>query len=566
MRRMRTQGAKVPTAPALSTTEPGTVWGTVNTKRDIGNQMNSILTFLAPPFLGAFIGYMTNYVAIRMLFRPLTPWHLFGIRIPMTPGVIPSKRHDLALNIGEMVGSHLLTSADVSRAITEKGFQSELEGLIEGKVEVLLHKELGPVATVVPERFRSYFEAGVKILRWRALKYLHRHIDSDDFFITLESTISTSVDEFLAQEFHHFLSDQNRERLFVFSHTTVERFFASADFENWLKQAASKTVEGVLEKEKSLQDLLPEEFTTILLDRLEEEAPHLLEKLASSLKEPLIQARISDAIIKAINTFSASLGPMAALLGNFLSPEIIADKVKTYLSEKGDEIAEWLFDEDVQQKVASILRHRAEEWLSIPVSTLVKDVSPDRIDASVDWFADLLLKFCRKPETIAGITDLVRQGVESQTDRSLDAIVADLFGQGGIAEGKSWASREITDIIRSPKIKKLLDSLIIDLVEQKLLAQPVGTLAALLPKDVRNSIGDYLLQQISDILVREVPGLVDSLNIKQVVAKKVDSLDLIKLEELLMGIMQEQFKYINLFGALLGFIIGLLNLLFLVNM
>ncbi|MCK5339812.1 MAG: DUF445 family protein, partial [Desulfobulbaceae bacterium] len=115
-------------------------------------------------------------------------------------------------------------------------------------------------------------------------------------------------------------------------------------------------------------------------------------------------------------------------------------------------------------------------------------------------------------------------------------------------------------------IKKLLDSLIIDLVEQKLLAQPVGTLAALLPKDVRNSIGDYLLQQISDILVREVPGLVDSLNIKQVVAKKVDSLDLIKLEELLMGIMQEQFKYINLFGALLGFIIGLLNLLFLVNM
>jgi uncharacterized membrane protein YheB (UPF0754 family) len=62
-------------------------------------------------------------------------------------------------------------------------------------------------------------------------------------------------------------------------------------------------------------------------------------------------------------------------------------------------------------------------------------------------------------------------------------------------------------------------------------------------------------------MVREVPGLVASLNIRKIVTKKVDSLDLLRLEKLLMSIMQEQFKYINLFGALLGFLIGLLNLL-----
>ena len=64
-------------------------------------------------------------------------------------------------------------------------------------------------------------------------------------------------------------------------------------------------------------------------------------------------------------------------------------------------------------------------------------------------------------------------------------------------------------------------------------------------------------------MVREVPGLVASLNIRKIVTKKVDSLDLLRLEKLLMGIMEEQFKYINLFGGLLGFLIGLLNLLLL---
>jgi uncharacterized membrane protein YheB (UPF0754 family) len=54
--------------------------------------------------------------------------------------------------------------------------------------------------------------------------------------------------------------------------------------------------------------------------------------------------------------------------------------------------------------------------------------------------------------------------------------------------------------------------------------------------------------------------VVESLNIKRVVTDKVDSLDLLQLERLLLSIMEEQFKYINMFGALLGFLIGLINL------
>ena len=88
-----------------------------------------LLPALAPPLVGAFIGYMTNYVAIRMLFRPLKPWRILGLRLPMTPGVIPAKRHELAENIGEMVGGHLLTSRDVSQALTNPEFQDELRTL-----------------------------------------------------------------------------------------------------------------------------------------------------------------------------------------------------------------------------------------------------------------------------------------------------------------------------------------------------------------------------------------------------------------------------------------------------
>ena len=98
------------------------------------NELTPYLAFITPPVVGAFIGYLTNRVAIRMLFRPLKPWKIGPVRVPMTPGVIPSKRHELALNIGEMVGEHLLTSDEINRSLKKSGFQDHLYRLIEAKV------------------------------------------------------------------------------------------------------------------------------------------------------------------------------------------------------------------------------------------------------------------------------------------------------------------------------------------------------------------------------------------------------------------------------------------------
>ena len=91
------------------------------------------LTYATPPLLGAFIGYLTNRVAIRMLFRPLKRWKIGPLPLPMTPGVIPSKRHEFAANIGEMVGEHLLTSDEINNALKKATFQEHLYYLIESQ-------------------------------------------------------------------------------------------------------------------------------------------------------------------------------------------------------------------------------------------------------------------------------------------------------------------------------------------------------------------------------------------------------------------------------------------------
>ena len=88
----------------------------------------------------------------------------------------------------------------------------------------------------------------------------------------------------------------------------------------------------------------------------------------------------------------------------------------------------------------------------------------------------------------------------------------------------------------------------------------LGPLFRQFPDSTRELVKTRLVRLGKELLLRELPGLVQALNFRELISEKIDALDLLQLEQLLLGIMAEQFRYINLFGAVLGFLIGGLNL------
>ncbi|GHV33418.1 hypothetical protein AGMMS4952_25280 [Spirochaetia bacterium] len=94
--------------------------------------MNSLLLWCVPPLVGAVIGYVTNAVAIKMLFRPLAEVRLFGIRLPFTPGILPRQRHKLAENIGAIVEQQLLTPEILIARLRQEDVRNQLKDTIAG--------------------------------------------------------------------------------------------------------------------------------------------------------------------------------------------------------------------------------------------------------------------------------------------------------------------------------------------------------------------------------------------------------------------------------------------------
>ena len=59
--------------------------------------------YAVPPLVGAVIGYFTNMIAVKMLFFPHEEKHIFGWRVPFTPGAIPKGKERLAKAAGEIL-------------------------------------------------------------------------------------------------------------------------------------------------------------------------------------------------------------------------------------------------------------------------------------------------------------------------------------------------------------------------------------------------------------------------------------------------------------------------------
>ena len=79
----------------------------------------NILEFLVPPIMGSIIALSTNWLAIRMLFRPHAEKRIFGIRIPFTPGLIPRERERLTKKLSEAVSTRLLTPDVLSKELSD---------------------------------------------------------------------------------------------------------------------------------------------------------------------------------------------------------------------------------------------------------------------------------------------------------------------------------------------------------------------------------------------------------------------------------------------------------------
>ncbi|WP_027370486.1 DUF445 domain-containing protein [Desulfovermiculus halophilus] len=97
------------------------------------------LKYLLSPVICAFIGWMTNYLAIRMLFHPRQPVHILGWT---WQGLFPKRQAELAWRLGELVETELLNHQDIREIIDRPEFQTRLRSMVQDSVHRFVQRKL----------------------------------------------------------------------------------------------------------------------------------------------------------------------------------------------------------------------------------------------------------------------------------------------------------------------------------------------------------------------------------------------------------------------------------------
>ena len=113
-------------------------------------QDHPLLPWIVFPLVGALIGYATNWLAVKMLFRPRQPW---GAGVLTFQGVVPRRQEALADSISETVQDELISPEDVAELVQKIATSEDVRQKLQSKVDALIAEQLqslGPMASFLP--------------------------------------------------------------------------------------------------------------------------------------------------------------------------------------------------------------------------------------------------------------------------------------------------------------------------------------------------------------------------------------------------------------------------------
>ena len=99
--------------------------------------MDVFIKYIVPILVGGFIGWFTNYLAIKMLFRPYKEIRVFGIKLPFTPGLIPKEKERIAKSLSVTISDEFLNKEILLKYLTNDDMKRKIQDSVNDIFEII---------------------------------------------------------------------------------------------------------------------------------------------------------------------------------------------------------------------------------------------------------------------------------------------------------------------------------------------------------------------------------------------------------------------------------------------
>lgn len=516
--------------------------------------LSDSLTYILPPVIGAAIGLFTNWLAIKMLFRPLAERRLFGLRVPFTPGILPRERTRLSRSIGDTVAVDLLDEATVAGRLRSPAFKESLRTAALGLGRKALETRPSDMVSGLDRRM-------VDTLRAAALEALSGLATSETVSDSIRAGSAAAVDAARDVPLSSFLDGAAATRLAV-SLVSPE---GSRRVASTLAGAVMSALERSADEGKSLSSFIDAEALSSFSSRAMDAAyPALTRAIDGILSEKAVVASMEKAgarIIRrtldrfnSVQRFFIGLGQYdKAILENM--PATIADfseAVRASLGEASTRKA-------VSERVAAAIADFADR----PLSGFAFMADAASVSAARETLADSIAAALSSIDAEAAgaiVAGALERGTVGGALRRFPGL-EDRIGPAVARWFAGLFSREPGSGSAAGKVASAFFAAFSARFGKEAAGRPLGKTMAL-DDEALESMAVSASEGLAELAASESSAMLRSMDVRSLVVEKVDALDMIDVERMILKVVDKELGAITVFGGVLGALIGIFQSLF----
>jgi uncharacterized membrane protein YheB (UPF0754 family) len=511
-----------------------------------------ILIGIAWIVIATLHGYGAAWLAIWMLFHPYKPIKLYGITV-WPQGMIPRHRERLAQSIGNAVGNELVSQETVFNALFETSFfQRKIEEFVTAYTNDLLATVYPSFIDALPSQARIPILDTISSLQYRLAEYIAEMLKSEETAEAIDRFVDRQVDQLLNRQISDTLNDDTFVAIIRFVEERFNRLVSEEGFEEKVRDFVSGRLDDLAQSNATLADTFTPESVSFIKERIDQQVPPVVHHLADIATSRNTRKQIGALIKREVDEYYEQLSLFKKI---FISRDRIHREVDDLVNKTlPSKVEDYLRGPAFEQEAEAFINTSIDNVLARPLNQLVGQIEPDKLQLIKSQVANSVLDLARSPELATSVSSYLTDALEELRPQTVAAALCHLNPES-IESSKQFLTKSLLALLARDDTARTINAILSSQIE-RLLVAPIGKLGDHLSTNAVQRASSALVERITLAARERLPGAIAEFDVGGLVHRKVSDYPTEKLEALVLSVAAHHLKTIELFGAIIGFVIG----------
>jgi uncharacterized membrane protein YheB (UPF0754 family) len=497
-------------------------------------------------------GFVAAWLAIWMLFHPYHPKKLFGITI-WPQGMIPRHREKLAQSIGNAVGNELVSQQTVFDAMFETSFfQRKVSDFVGGYTNELLARVYPSFIDALPAHVRAPILDTISALQYRLAEYIADMLRSEETAEAIERFVDKQIDSLLERNFDELVNNESVDKALDFIQQRLQGYIGDESFEQRVGEFVSGRLDDLSRSEATFAETVTPETIAFIKTRIDQEVPPIVHHLADIATSPTTRKQIGALIKLEVDQYYEQLSLFKKI---FISRERIHREVDDLVNKTlPKKIEEYLRGEAFEQEAEAFLNATIDNVMNRPLSQLIGQFESGKFDEVKAQIAARLVEILRSETLSTSVSAHFSDAIDRVRPQTLGSVLQQVDPRSA-EHVKQLLTRSLLSLLGREDTARTINAILTAQIERLLIA-PIGRLGDHVSENAMERASSALVDKITLAARERLPVAIAEFDVGGLVRKKVSDYPIEKLETLVLSVAQQHLKTIELFGAIIGFFLG----------